>query len=392
MQTLAYLDHAATSPVDPRVAAAMQPWLEERYGNPSALHARGRAALAAIEEARERVAAALGCAPAEIVFTSGGTESVNAAIKGIALARKLARLGSSVVVSAIEHHAVLHASEWLERFGCARLVVDVDGRGVVDPDTVAATLRPDVGLVSVMLANNEVGTVQPVREIVAAVRARAASLGIDVAVHTDAVQAARWLPLNVEEVGVDALSLSAHKFGGPPGVGVLYLRRGVPFLEQISGGGQERQRRAGTENVPGIVGTGLALELAQRERQSNVRRAAALRARLVAGVRQALPEARLHGEGAEVLPSIASFTVPGVDGEELVQALDVLGVAASSGSACASVSWEPSHVLLAMGLSLEEAVGAVRFSFGPETTEAEIDAAVAALPRAVEMARAVVSR
>src|SRR5579875_2318494 len=209
MQTLAYLDHAATSPVDPRVAAAMQPWLEERYGNPSALHARGRAALAAIEEARERVAAALGCAPAEIVFTSGGTESVNAAIKGIALARKLARLGSSVVVSAIEHHAVLHASEWLERFGCARLVVDVDGRGVVDPDTVAATLRPDVGLVSVMLANNEVGTVQPVREIVAAVRARAASLGIDVAVHTDAVQAARWLPLNVEEVGVDALSLPA---------------------------------------------------------------------------------------------------------------------------------------------------------------------------------------
>jgi cysteine desulfurase len=207
-------------------------------------------------------------------------------------------------------------------------------------------------------------------------------------VHTDAVQAARWLPLDVDALGVDALSLSAHKFGGPAGVGVLYLRRGVPFLEQLSGGGQERQRRAGTENVAGIVGAGLALELAQREREQNIGHVAVLRARLVAGITAALPEARLVGDPESSLPNIATFALPGVEGEPLIRALDAHGVAASSGAACASVSWEPSHVLLAMGLPLDVAAGAVRFSLGPESTAAEIDAAVAALPAALAEARA----
>lgn len=389
MQERVYLDHAATSPVDPRVAAAMQPWLAQRFGNPSALHRQGREAASALEDARERVAAALRCRPAEIVFTSGGTESNNAALKGITFARRFARLGSRVVVSSIEHHAVLYSAEWLERFGCERTVVEVGSDGLVDPAAVAAALRPDTALVSIMLANNEVGTVQPVAAIVAAVRARAAELGVEVPVHTDAVQAARWLPLEVDALGVDALSLSAHKFGGPTGVGVLYLRRGLPFLEQLSGGGQERQRRAGTEHVAGSVGAGLALELAQHEREEVSRRVRALKQRLVAGVRAALPDARLNGDQERCLPNIANFSVPAVEGEPLIAALDQLGVAASSGAACAAVSWEPSHVLLAMGLPLQEAAGAVRFSLGPETTAADIDALVERLPRAVESARAI---
>jgi cysteine desulfurase len=383
-----YLDHAATSPVDPRVAAAMQPWLLERFGNASALYAAGREALAAIEQARDQVAAALHCRPAEVLFTSGGTESNNAALKGIALARMFARLGAHVVVSSIEHHAVLYSADWLERFGCAHTVVDCDERGRIEPSAVAAALRPDTALVSVMLANNEVGAVQPLAAIVAAVRERATEFGVDIPVHTDAVQAARWLPLDVDALGVDALSLSAHKFGGPAGVGVLYLRRGVPFLEQLSGGGQERQRRAGTENVAGMVGAGLALELAQREREQNIGHVAVLRARLVAGITAALPEARLVGDPESSLPNIATFALPGVEGEPLIRALDAHGVAASSGAACASVSWEPSHVLLAMGLPLDVAAGAVRFSLGPESTAAEIDAAVAALPAALAEARA----
>jgi cysteine desulfurase len=383
-----YLDHAATSPLDPRVAAAMQPWLAERFGNPSALYATGREALAAIEQSRERVAAALNCRPAEVLFTSGGTEANNAAVKGIAFARMFARLGAHLVVSSVEHHAVLYSAEWLERFGCPRTVVEVDDKGRVAPEDVAAALRPDTALVSVMLANNEVGTVEPLPEIVAAVRERARAMEVDIPVHTDAVQAARWLPLDVEALGVEGLSLAAHKFGGPTGVGILYLRRGVPFLEQLSGGGQERQRRAGTEHVAGIVGAGLALELAQRERAQNVRRAEMLRQRLMAGVLAALPTARLVGDQENCLPNIATFAIPGVEGEPLIRALDGRGVAASSGAACASVSWEPSHVLLAMGLPLAEAAGAVRFSLGPETTEADIDAAIARLPLAVEDARA----
>ncbi len=389
MADFIYLDHAALSPVDPRVAAAMAPWQAERFGNPSALYRAGREAAAAVEAAREAVAAALKCRPAEVVFTSGGSESVNAALKGIAFAQQLARLGAHLVVSAVEHHAVLHTCQYLERFGFETDYVGVDGAGRVDPNAVAAAVREDTVLVSVMLANNETGTLQPLAAIARALRARAATLGRTIPLHTDAVQAPRWLAPDVEALGVDALSLSAHKFGGPTGAGALYLRRGVPFLAQQTGGGQERQRRAGTEHVAGIVGLGAAIQLAGAERSENVRRVRALGERLIAGVRERLPGAILngdHGTNGERLPNIVNFTFPGAEGERLVLELDERGVAASSGAACASVSWEPSHVLLAMGLPIEQATAAVRFSLGPETTADEIDRLLAILPEAVAAA------
>ncbi|HZQ35251.1 MAG TPA: cysteine desulfurase family protein [Dehalococcoidia bacterium] len=386
MPEFIYLDHAALSPVNPRVAAAMAPWQVERFGNPSALYRAGREAAAAIEAAREAVGVALNCRPAELVFTSGGSESVNAALKGIAFAQQFARLGAHVVVSAVEHHAVLHTCQYLERFGFETEFVRVDGAGRVDPDAVAAAVREDTVLVSVMLANNETGTVQPLVAIAGALRARAARLGREIPLHTDAVQAPRWLPVDVETLGVDALSLSAHKLGGPTGAGALYLRRGVPFLAQQTGGGQERQRRAGTEHVAGIVGLGAAIKLAEAERAENVRRVQGLSERLIAGVRERLPAAILNGSDAERLPNVVNFTFPGAEGEQLVLELDERGVAASSGAACASVSWEPSHVLLAMGLPIEHATAAVRFSLGPETTAPEIDRVIAILPEAVAAA------
>lgn len=388
MPEFIYLDHAALSPVDPRVAAAMAPWQAERFGNPSALYRAGREAAAAVETAREAVAAALNCRPAEVIFTSGGSESVNAAIRGIAFAQQFARLGAHLVVSAVEHHAVLHTCQYLERFGFETEYVGVDGAGRVDPDAVAAAVREDTVLVSVMLANNETGTLQPIAAIASALRARAARRGREIPLHTDAVQAPRWLSLDVDALGVDALSLSAHKLGGPTGAGALYLRRGVPFLAQQTGGGQERQRRAGTEHVAGIVGLGEAIRLAEVERAENVRRARALSERLIAGVRARLPGAILNG-GEERLPNIVNFTFPGAEGKQLVLELDARGVAASSGAACASVSWEPSHVLLAMGLPIEHATAAVRFSLGPETTAAEIERVLEILPEAVAAASGV---
>lgn len=389
MPEFIYLDHAALSPVDPRVAEAMAPWQAARFGNPSALYRAGREAAEAVETARDAVAAALHCRAAEVVFTSGGSESVNAALKGIAFAQQLARLGAHLVVSAVEHHAVLHTCQYLERFGFETDYVGVDKAGRVDPEAVAAAVRDDTVLVSVMLANNETGTLQPIAAIARALRTRAADLGREIPLHTDAVQAPRWLSLDVDALGVDALSLSAHKFGGPTGAGALYLRRGVPFLAQQSGGGQERQRRAGTEHVAGIVGLGEAIALAEAERDENVRQVRALSERLIAGARGRLPGAVFNGDEAERLPNIANFTFPGADGEQLVLELDQRGVAASSGAACASVSWEPSHVLLAMGLPIEHATAAVRFSLGPETTADEIDHLLAILPEAVAAASGV---
>ncbi|HEY7294632.1 MAG TPA: cysteine desulfurase family protein, partial [Dehalococcoidia bacterium] len=367
----------------------MAPWQIARFGNPSALYGAGREAAAAIEAAREAVAAVLNCRPAEIVFTSGGSESVNAALKGIAFAQQFARLGAHLVVSAVEHHAVLHTCQYLERFGFETEYVGVDRSGRVDPDAVAAAVRDDTVLVSVMLANNETGTVQPIAQIADALRARAMTLGRQIPFHTDAVQAPRWLSVDVDALGVDALSLSAHKLGGPTGVGALYLRRGVPFLAQQTGGGQERQRRAGTEHVGGIVGLGAAMQIATAERPRNVPRAWALSERLVAGVQARTPGAIFNGDAAQRLPNIVNFAFPGADGEQLVLELDKRGVAASSGAACASVSWEPSHVLLAMGLPIEQATAAVRFSLGPETAEAEIDFLLDILPEAVAAASGV---
>jgi cysteine desulfurase len=381
-----YLDHAATTPLDPRVFDAMLPWLRDGFGNPSALYRLGREAYAAIDGARAQVAAVLNVRPSEVIFTSGGSESVNAAIRGIVLAEQLARTARHIVTTAIEHHAALHTCDYLERFGVEVTYVPPDETGRVDVEAVARAVRADTGLVSVMLANNEVGTLQPVAEIARAVRERARAIGRRIPVHTDAVQAPGWLPLDVQALGVDALSLSAHKFGGPKGAGVLYLRRGVPFLAQQTGGGQERQRRAGTENVAGIVGAGLALELAESGRNA-APSVAALRDRLTAAILARIPDTSLNGHPTERLPNNVNIAVRGITGDVLVEELDRWEIAASAGSACATAAWEPSHVLIAMGQPAELAAAAVRFTLGAEHDEATVDAAVDRIERAVKEVR-----
>ena len=383
-----YLDAAASTAVRPEVLDAMLPLFSEHFANPSAHHAGGRESAEALAGARESVAEVLGALPEEVVFTSGGTESINAAIKGVAFAQRDAGVGGHVVTTAVEHHAVLHSVQYLERFDFEVEIVPVDEHGRVDPAVVAAAVRDDTVLVSVMYANNEVGTVQPLREAVAAVRERQEALGRPVPFHTDAVQAATSLPLRVDDLGVDLLSLAGHKFGGPKGVGLLYLRRGVPFLEQISGGGQERQRRSGTENVPGAVGFATALRLAQAEREQFTARTSMLRDRLLEGLRTALPEACLNGHPTERLPHNLHLCFEDVEGESVVDALDAVGVECSAGAACTSATWEPSHVLLAMGVPLELAIGSVRMTLWPNLSEADIDYVVEQLPRAVARLRA----
>lgn len=387
MADVIYLDHAATTPLHPEALEAMLPFLRGRFGNPSSAHRLGTDASRAVETARRRVAAVLGCSPSEVVFTSGGTESINAAIKGVAHAQRLARVGDHIVTSAVEHHAVLHACQHLERFGFEVTYVPVDSDGLVSPAAVAAAVNERTVLVSVMTANNEVGVIQPVAEIAAAVRERGKALRRRIFIHTDAVQAANALSLDVGALGVDLLSLSSHKFRGPKGAGVLYLRRGVPFLAQMDGGGQERQRRSGTENVPGIVGTAVALEIAQRERESYAATCGRLRDRLIEEVTRAIPRVTLNGHAERRLPNNASLAFEGADARLLVELLNEQGIACSAGSACAAQVVEPSHVLMAMGLPLERALGTVRFSLSAETTGAEIDRLLAVLPDAVERAR-----
>jgi cysteine desulfurase len=375
-----YLDHAATTPLDPRVRAAMLPYLDAQYGNPSSIYALGRQARQALDEARDTVAAALGAHPNEILFTGSGSEADTTAIVGVAFAQR-AR-GRHIVTSAVEHHAVLHSCQYLEQeHGFRVTYVPVDRHGVVDLDALAAALDGETVLVSVMLGNNEVGTLQPVAEIARLTRARGIPL------HTDAVQAVGLLDVRVDALGVDLLSLAAHKFNGPKGVGALYVRRGVRFHPLVHGGGQERGRRAGTENVAGIVGLATALRLALAERPARVARIAALRDRLVAGVRAAVPDAELTGHPTARLPHIASFVLPGVESEPLLMNLDLRGIAASSGAACTSGSLEPSHVLLAMGYPEALARSSLRLSLGHENTAAEIDAAVAALREVVAACR-----
>ena len=368
-----YLDSGASTPVRPEALAAMLPFFSGDYANPSGHYAGARRATEALTLAREQVAEVLGALPEEVVFTSGGTESINAAIKGVAFAQREAGAGAHIVTTQVEHHAVLHSMQYLERFGFEVELAPVDEYGRVDPAEVAAAVRADTVLVSVMYANNEVGTVQPVAEVARAVRERAAALGRRIPLHTDAVQAANSLPLDVNALGVDLLSLSGHKFGGPKGTGVLYLRRGVPFLEQLSGGGQERQRRSGTENVPGAVGLATALRLAQGERHEFAARAWALRERLLAGVRATWPEVRVNGHPTQRLPQNVHLCFDGVEGEAVVEALDELGIEASAGAACTSATWEPSHVLLAMGVPLDLAIGSLRLSLWPDLTDEDID-------------------
>jgi cysteine desulfurase len=362
----------------------MLPYLNERFGNPSATYALARQSARAIDDARSSVSGILGCRPNEVIFTSGGTESINAAIKGVAFAQQLARVGNHIVTSAIEHHAVLHSAQYLEKFGFEVTYLRVDGDGLVDPEAAARAVNERTVLVSVMLANNETGVIEPVAEVSRAVRARAKGLGRTVAIHTDAVQGANSLVLNVDALGVDLLSLSSHKFGGPKGAGVLYLRRGTPFLSPQSGGGQERQRRAGTENVAGIVGTATALELAQGHREEYARACRALRDRLIAGIEEKIPEGQINGHREQRLSNNVNVSFPGADARIMLRLLDEADIATSAGSACNEETLEPSHVLLAMDVPLSRAVGTLRFTVSPQTTVAQIDRLLEVLPGVVE--------
>ena len=388
MPNAIYLDYAATTPLRPEVREALLPYLDERFGNPSATYALARQARRALDDARRTVARALGCRTNDITFTSGGTESINAAIKGVAFAQQLAHVGDHIVTSAVEHHGVLHSCQYLEKFGFQVTYLPVDRDGLVDPDEAARAVHERTVLVSVMTANNEIGVIQPIAEIARAVRTRARQLRRNIPIHTDAVQAANALSVNVDELSVDLLSLSSHKFYGPKGAGVLYLRRGTPFLPQQSGGGQERQRRAGTENVAGIAGTARALELAQQGRQAYTQTCHRLRERLLEGIGARFPDAQLNGHRERRLPNNVNVSFPGADARIMLRLLDEHGIAASAGSACNEETLEPSHVLLALDVPLHRAVGTLRFTVSPETTDAEIDRLLAVLPEVIERSRA----
>ncbi|MCI2239979.1 cysteine desulfurase [Paenibacillus sp. TRM 82003] len=372
-----YLDHAATSPPRREVLEAVWPYLTSVTGNPSSAHEAGRAARAGLDAARSGVAQVLGCRPGEVVFTGGGTEADNLAVTGIAGADPHRR---RVVVSAIEHPAVLETARALVQRGFRVDEVGVDGFGVVDLEQLERLVDDGTALVSVMYANNEVGTVQPLAEVSRICRAHGVPL------HTDAVQAAGHLPLDTGELGVDALSVSAHKFGGLRGSGALFVRGAVPLEPLLHGGGQEQGRRSGTVDVAGAVGTAVALGLAEAAREEESARLRALRDRLVAGVLDAVPGARLTGHPVRRLPHHASFCFAGVGGETVLLELEAAGIACSSGSACSAGSEDASHVLLATGLDADTARTAVRFSMGPSTTEADVEAVLRALPLAVRAA------
>ena len=383
-----YLDNAATTPVDPRVFEAMrQYWVEDLYqGNPSSVYALGRRARRALDNARDRCAQVLNCRANEIIFTGCGSESDNLAIKGSAIALSKQRGWKHVVTSRVEHHAVLHACEWLEQhLGFEITYLDVDEHGRVQPDDVAAAVRPDTAVVSIMYANNEVGTIEPIAEIARAVK----SANSATVVHTDAVQAGGLLPIDVEAMGIDSLALSGHKFYAPKGVGLLYLRRGTPLVHLLSGGGQERGIRAGTENVAYIVGMTLALELAYAELESRTAHVARLRDRLISEVTGAIDGARLTGHPTLRMPNSASFAIDGADGESLLLNLDQEGIYASSGSACTSGTLEISHVLRALGIPESQARGSLRLTTGARTTDADVDRLLEVLPSIVERVREV---
>lgn len=375
-----YFDHAATTAVHPRVLEAMLPFLSGSYGNPSSSYALAREARKAIDAARDTAGELLGCRAADVLFTSGGSEGDNLAIKGVAFATR--GRGRHIVTAQAEHHAVLHTCEYLEKHaGYEVTYVPVDEYGRVDPDDVGRALRPDTVLVSVMLANNEVGTIQPLRAIADLAHARG------IPVHTDAVQGAASLDLGVDALGADLLSLSAHKFNGPKGVGVVYVRRGTAILPQQQGGGQERGLRSGTENTAGIVGAATALRIAQDERATYASHCRSLRDELIRRVLIDIEDAVLTGHPADRLANNASFAFRGADGEAMLMALDAEGIAASAGSACTSGTLEVSHVLRAMGLDDELGGGSLRLTLGLDNTPEDVDRLLAVLPSIVERAR-----
>ena len=375
-----YFDHAATTPTRPEVIAAMLPYLEHRWGNPSSLHATGVRALEGIERAREHLARLLHASADEIVFTGSGTEADNHALIGTAHA--LRHRGDHLITSAIEHHAILHTAAHLESLGLRITYLPVDGTGLVDPDAVRAALTDRTILVSIMHANNEIGTLQPIAEVGAICRARG------VLFHTDAVQTVGHVPIDVHDMNIDLLSLSAHKLYGPKGIGALFIREGVAISSYIHGGGQERSRRASTENVAGIVALGEAARLAGEEMEQESAHASALRGRIIHGLLDRVPDLILTGHPTRRLPNSASFCVPGGEGEALLLDLDQEGFAVSSGSACTSGVSEPSHVLLALGLPPDIARGSIRITVGRGNTSAEVEGLLDVFPRVVHRLRA----
>ena len=375
-----YMDYAATTPTDHRVVEAMLPCFGEVYGNPSSLHAFGQEAHGAMEEARAKIAAFSGAKPAEIVFTSGGTESDNFAVKGVVYANR--KRGDHIITSAIEHHAVLETCRFLEAEGFKVTYVPVDGDGLVAAASVAEAITDKTILISIMHANNEIGTIQPIAEIGRLARERG------VCFHTDAVQTFGQLPLTVDDLNVDLLSASAHKLYGPKGVGLLYIRKGTRIMPFMHGGEQENGRRASTQNVPGIVGFGKAVELAEASLSKEAVRLAAMRDRFIRGVFERLDGIRLNGHPTRRLPNNINLSVESVEGEGMILSLDMLGIACSTGSACSSSSLEPSHVLPAIGLPHEFSHGSLRFSLGRYTRESNIDAVLEMLPQVVGRLRA----
>ena len=376
-----YLDNAATTKVLPEVVEAMIPYYTEFYGNPSSFHSFARDAHKGLDDARKTVAACLNAqSPLEIYFTGGGSEGDNMILRGVAQAYR--KKGNHIITSKIEHHAVLHTLNELEDKGLATVTyLDVDENGLVDPKAVQAAIRPDTILVSVMMANNEVGTIEPVKEIGAVCREAG------VLFHTDAVQAVGHIPVDVQDMNIDLLTLTAHKFHGPKGVGAVYIKKGVRVPALITGGGQENKKRAGTENVPGVVGLSKALEIQTRNLDANMQKMTALRDRLIKGVEESIPTVHLNGDRYKRLSNNVNFGIRYIESESILLMLDLQGIAASSGSACTSGSLDPSHVLLSMGISHEEANGSLRMTLSEFTTEEEIDYVLEVLPPIVQRLR-----
>ena len=374
-----YLDNAATTALSPKVLEQMMPYLTTIYGNPSSPHSFGQEARKGVDHARDHVAKALNALPEEIIFTGCGTESDNTVLFGVA--ERYAKKGNHIITTNVEHHAILHTCEALEKRGVEVTYLPVDENGMVTGEQVANAITDKTILVSIMFANNEVGTIMPIAEIGKVCRERG------VLFHTDAVQAVGHVPIDVKAMNIDMLSLSAHKFHGPKGVGALYMKKGIRLPSYVMGGAQERNRRAGTENVAGIVGLGAAIALATQTLEESAARMTRLRDKLIAGIAQRIPEVKLNGHPTMRLPNNVNYSIKYIEGESILLMLDMNGIAASSGSACTSGSLDPSHVLLALGLSHEVAHGSVRLTLSDETTEEDIDYVLDVLPKVAERLR-----
>ena len=384
-----YMDHGATTPMRPEVLDAMMPFFTESFGNPSSIYALAQESRNVMEESRRLVAHVVGARSSEICFTSGGTESDNSAIKGVAMAMK--NLGNHIITTSIEHHAVLHTCHQMEQFGFNVTYLPVDDNGIVSVNDVINAITDKTVLISIMLANNEIGTIQPVKEISEKIKQYAETKERTIIFHTDAVQAVGHIPVNVKDLGVDILSMSAHKFHGPRGVGAMYIKRGTPFEPLIMGGGQERQRRSGTENIPGIVGLSKALELSIEDMELESIRQIAIRDHIFDYLDSNIEGMLINGDRNNRLPNNVNISFLGIEGESVLLALDLSGVSASSGSACSSASVEPSHVLLSIGRSAEQARGTVRITIGKSTTDDEVEYLLNLLPNIVMKLKAMPS-